>query len=34
MKIVVAGKVTFENFEEIKLLIPSDEYHGRRLVKF
>jgi len=34
LKIVVAGKVTFENFEEIKLLIPSEEYHGRRLVKF
>jgi len=34
MKIIVAGKVTWENFEEIKNLIPSDEYHGRRLVKF
>ena len=34
LKIVVAGKVTMDNFEEIKLLIPSDEYHGRRLVKF
>lgn len=34
MKIVVAGKVTWENFEEIKRLIPSEEYHGRRLVKF
>jgi len=34
MKIVVAGKVTFENFEQIKQLIPSDEYHGRRLVRF
>ena len=34
LKIVVAGKVTVDNFEEIKLLIPSDEYHGRRLVKF
>jgi len=34
LKIVVAGKVTADNYEEIKHLIPSDEYHGRRLVKF
>lgn len=34
MKIIVAGKVTWENFEEIKKLIPSVEYHGRRLVKY
>ena len=34
LAIVVAGKVTWENFDEIKRLIPSDEYHGRRLVKF
>lgn len=34
MKIIVAGKVTYENFEEIQTLIPSGEYHGRRLVKF
>jgi len=34
LKIIVCGKVTWENFDEIKLLIPSDEYHGRRLVKF
>jgi len=34
LKIIVAGKVTLENFDEIKRLIPSDEYHGRRLVKF
>jgi copper homeostasis protein len=34
MKIVVAGKVTFENFEEIKSVIPSTEFHGRRLVDF
>jgi copper homeostasis protein len=32
--IVVAGKVTFENFEEIRKKIPSGEYHGRRLVEF
>jgi copper homeostasis protein len=34
LKIVVAGKVTWENLEDIKRLIPSQEYHGRRLVKF
>lgn len=34
LKIIVAGKVTWENFEEVRGLIPSDEYHGRRLVKF
>lgn len=34
LKIIVAGKVTWENFEEIKKLIPSTDYHGRRLVKF
>ena len=34
LKIIVAGKVTWENFEEINKLIPSTDYHGRRLVKF
>lgn len=34
MTIIVAGKVTAENFEEIKSKIPSGEYHGRRLVIF
>ena len=34
MNIIVAGKVTWENFEEMKMLIPSKEYHGRRLVKY
>ena len=34
LKIIVAGKVTWENFEEIRRLIPSTDYHGRRLVKF
>ena len=34
LKIIVAGKVTWENFEEIKSRIPSTDYHGRRLVKF
>ena len=33
-KIIVAGKVTWENFDEIRQLIPSCEYHGRRLVKY
>ena len=34
LKIIVAGKVTWENFEEIRKLIPFSDYHGRRLVKF
>jgi len=34
LKIIVAGKVTWENFDEVRGLIPSDEYHGRKLVKF
>lgn len=34
MKIIVAGKVTSENFDEVCKQIPSDEYHGRRLVIF
>jgi len=33
-KIIVAGKVTWENFDEVRQLIPSKEYHGRRLVKY
>jgi hypothetical protein len=32
--IIVAGKVTAENFEEISKKIPSGEYLGRRLVAF
>lgn len=32
IKIVVAGKVTKENLENIKKLIPNDEYHGRKIV--
>jgi copper homeostasis protein len=32
--IIVAGNVTHENFKEIKKMIPSSEYHGRRLVTF
>jgi len=34
MKIIVAGKVTSENFTQIASLIPSDQYHGRRLLRF
>jgi copper homeostasis protein len=34
MKIIVAGKVTWENFDEVARLIPAKEYHGRKLVKF
>lgn len=32
MHIIVAGKVTNDNFEQVKSLVLSDEYHGRRLV--
>lgn len=34
LSIIVAGKVTWENFEEIREKIPSGDYHGRRLVAF
>ena len=34
LTIIVAGKVTWENFEEIKMQIPSKEYHGRKLIKY
>ena len=34
INIIVAGKVTWENFEDIQKLFPSMELHGRRLVKF
>lgn len=34
ISIIVAGKVTHENFEEIRHKIPSGEFHGRRLVAF
>lgn len=34
LSIIVAGKVTWENFEEIRAKIPSGDYHGRRLVAF
>lgn len=32
IKIVVAGGVTVENFEEVKLKIPSTEFHGKKIV--
>ncbi len=34
VKIIVAGKVTFENYDRVSKKIPSGEYHGRRLVAF
>ena len=34
LSIIVAGKVTAENFDEIRKKIPSGEYHGRKLVSF
>lgn len=34
LKIIVAGKVTWENYYEVRQAIPSSDYHGRRLVKF
>jgi copper homeostasis protein len=34
ISIIVAGKVTHENFEEIRKLIPSKEYHGRKIIQF
>ena len=33
MKIIVAGKITWENFDAVKQLIPAKEYHGRRLIR-
>ena len=32
LKIVVAGKVTKENLNELKNLIPTDEFHGKLIV--
>lgn len=34
LTIIVAGKVSYENFMEVQEKIPSEEYHGRRLVLF
>jgi len=33
-RIIVAGKVTHENYVQIAAAIPSTDYHGRRLVVF
>src|SRR5512133_810993 len=32
MKIVVAGKVTCDNIEDLAALIPASEFHGRKIV--
>ncbi len=32
LKIVVAGKVTKDNIEELKILIPNEEFHGKLIV--
>jgi len=32
IKIVVAGGITLENFEDIRLKIPSTEFHGKKIV--
>ena len=32
--IVVAGKVTCDNFDQLKLVLPACEFHGRRLIDF
>lgn len=32
IKIVVAGKVTSENIQELSQQIPSDEFHGKKIV--
>lgn len=32
MHIIIAGKVTNENFDQVKSLVSSDEFHGRKLV--
>lgn len=34
VSIIIAGKVTHDNFEEIRKKIPTKEYHGRRLLQF
>jgi copper homeostasis protein len=34
LSVIVAGKVTAENFVKVQEKIPSGEYHGRRLVSF
>ncbi|MDX8335064.1 MULTISPECIES: copper homeostasis protein CutC [Cetobacterium] len=32
IKIIVCGGVTYENFKEVSNLIPSTEYHGKKIV--
>jgi copper homeostasis protein len=32
IKIVVAGGVSVKNFEEVKLKIPSTEFHGKKIL--
>lgn len=34
LTVIVAGKVTNENYPDILIKIPSKEYHGRKLVSF
>lgn len=34
LNIIVAGKVTFENLDRVMGVIPSKEFHGRKLVDF
>jgi len=34
LTIVVAGKVTYENFETLQSCIHSSEFHGRRIIAF
>jgi copper homeostasis protein len=34
LSIIVAGKVNYENFDEVRKMIPNGEYHGRKLVEF
>jgi copper homeostasis protein len=33
INILVAGKVTWENLEEMQQLIPANEFHGKRIVR-
>lgn len=32
IKIVVAGGVTIDNFQEVRECIPNEEYHGRKII--
>ncbi|NJK95287.1 MAG: copper homeostasis protein CutC [Bacteroidales bacterium] len=33
ISILVAGRVTYENIDDLKTLIPAREFHGRKIVK-